>query len=159
MENIWVRRIYIEYTYNVRRAYIVLIFFTLTFQFPETTIALSPTVFPRFVSVCLFILSLILLLQGIKKQVTESEQSNNIQFNKAFVFRFILMVTVAIFYLLIINKTGYLVATPIFIAGSMLIFNEKKLYRIILVSVVTTFILYFVFRIIFRVPLPRFLFW
>jgi hypothetical protein len=41
----------------------------------------------------------------------------------------------------------------------MLIFAEKKWYRIVLVSTITSAILYSVFRMIFRVPLPRFSLW
>jgi hypothetical protein len=41
----------------------------------------------------------------------------------------------------------------------MLVFNEKKWYRIVWVSILTTALLYGVFRMIFRVPLPRFSLW
>jgi len=52
--------------------------------------------------------------------------------------------------------TGYVVATPPFIAGIMLVFNEKRWYKIVATSIITTSLLYILFRIIFRVPLPRF---
>jgi len=134
-------------------------FFAMTFRFPELTIALSPKVFPRFVTVCLFLLSSLLLAQGIRKQVTGQMEKRNVQVDRAYLYRFILFTVVAFLYTRIIRYTGYLVATPIFIAGAMLIFAEKKWYRIVLVSTITTTILYSVFRMIFRVPLPRFSLW
>ena len=56
---------------------------------------------------------------------------------------------------MLIDKIGYLIATPVLIAGAMLIFNEKRWYRVLLVSVLTTLVLYILFRMVFRVPLPR----
>jgi len=52
--------------------------------------------------------------------------------------------------------TGYVVATPPFIVGIMLVFNEKHWLKIVSTSIITTSLLYILFRIIFKVPLPRF---
>jgi putative tricarboxylic transport membrane protein len=133
--------------------------FCMTFRFPEIKIALSPTVFPRFVTISLFILSSMLFAQGIKKQVKGRGKRLKIKIDRAYLVRFVLLGAVGLLYTRIIRLTGYVVATPLFIAGSMLIFNEKKWYRIVLISVVTTVILYSVFRRVFRVPLPRFTLW
>ena len=134
-------------------------FFAMTFRFPEITIALSPTVFPRFVTICLFVLSLLLLIQGLRKQVTSQEKRTKVKLDRAYLLRFILTAAVGFLYTRIIRYTGYIVATPLFIAGTMLIFAEKKWYRVVLVSIITTATLYGVFRMIFRVPLPRFSLW
>ena len=133
--------------------------FCMTFRFPDLRIALSPTVFPRFVTVSLFILSSLLLAQGIRKQVKSRGERQKIQIDRAYLIRFVLLGATGLLYTRIIQLTGYIVATPLFIAGSMLIFNERKWHRIVLISVVTTAILYSVFRMIFRVPLPRFSLW
>ncbi|UCB46077.1 MAG: tripartite tricarboxylate transporter TctB family protein [Spirochaetota bacterium] len=133
--------------------------FCMTLRFPDLRIALSPTVFPRFVTVSLFILSSFLLAQGIKKQVRSRGGSQKIRIDRAYIIRFIMLGVTGFIYTRIIRFTGYIIATPLLIAGSMLIFNERKWYRIILVSVVTTAILYSVFRMFFRVPLPRFSLW
>jgi len=101
-------------------------FFAMTFRFPELTIALSPKVFPRFVTVCLFLLSSLLLAQGIRKQVTGRVEKRKMQVDRAYLFRFILFAAVAFLYTRIIRYTGYIVATPLFIAGIMLIFAEKN---------------------------------
>jgi K+ transporter len=60
----------------------------------------------------------------------------------------------ALGYVAIIDTVGYLVATPPFLALSMLFFGEKKVWRILVTSLVTTALLFGLFRIIFRVPLP-----
>jgi putative tricarboxylic transport membrane protein len=134
-------------------------FFAMTFTFPEITIALSPTVFPRFVTVCLFLLSSLLLIQGLRKQRKQRPAKRREKIERAYLLRFILLAAAGLLYTRLIRYTGYVVATPLFIAAAMLVFAEKKWYRIILISVGTTAVLYLVFRMVFRVPLPRFGLW
>lgn len=134
-------------------------FFAMTFTFPEITIALSPKVFPRFVTICLFLLSSLLLVQGIAKQRKEHPAQPPVKIDRAYLLRFILIAAAGFFYTRIIRHTGYIAATPPFIAAAMLVFAEKKWYRIVLVSVGTTAVLYVVFRMVFRVPLPRLGLW
>lgn len=130
--------------------------FLMTFRFPDIKIALSPAVFPRFVTITLFIISSILLAQGIKKQVKGWDKKQKIKTEKSYFIRFILLFATGFIYTRFISITGYIVATPVFIAATMLIFDEKKIHRIVLFSIVVTAVLYTVFRIFFRIPLPRF---
>lgn len=131
--------------------------YILTYQFPKQTVALSPAVFPRFVSACLFIISLTLLIQGIAGIKKDSEQKKvKLTLNKAFIIRLLLMTFLAFFYTRILTIVGYVVATPPFVAGTMLLFNEKKWFLIVTVSIVTAVLFYILFRIVFKIPLPRF---
>lgn len=130
--------------------------FILTFSFPATSIALSPTVFPRFVTVCAFILSALLLSQGIRKLRREGGAEKRREYDRTFARRFLLLAACGFLYTRIIRYSGYLVTTPLLIAASMLIFGERKWYRIVLVAGLTTAVLYTLFRTFFRVPLPRF---
>jgi len=131
--------------------------FILTFQFPPQTVALRPTAFPRFVSICLLILSLVLLIQGIIG-VKNAPPKKNVKFklNKTFIIKLMLLTFLAFLYTRLITIVGYIVATPPFIVGNMLLFNEKRSIWIIVVSITTTVLLYILFRIIFKIPLPRF---
>lgn len=136
---------------------ISIIVYILTFQFPPQTVALSPTAFPRFVSVCLLIFSLILLIQGIMG-VKNVPLQKNIKFklNKTFIMKLMLMTFLAFLYTRFITIAGFIVATPPFIAGNMLLFNEKRSVWILAVSIMTTILLYVLFRMVFKIPLPRF---
>jgi putative tricarboxylic transport membrane protein len=137
--------------------------FALTFGFPHLTIALSPTVFPRFVSGGLFVLSAILMAQGARRRVVGGaavlEKAALPRPKWAFVLRFVLTVADALLYVAILEPAGYLLATPVFLSRVMLIFGERRWYRIALVSVVASAALYALFRTVFRVPLPRSLLW
>jgi len=111
----------------------------------------------RFISACLLILSVVLLIQGVTGVKKNSEQKKTkLILNKIFILRLLLMILLAFFYTRILSLTGYIIATPPFVAGAMLLFNEKRWIWIIAVSIITTALLYVLFRMIFRVPLPRF---
>ena len=132
-------------------------FYTLTYQFPEQTLAFSPKIFPRFVGVCLFIISSVLVIQGITAVRRGSqEEKPKPTIDKAFLIRLFLAILIGYAYTRLLPITGYVVATPPFIAGIMLVFNEKRWLKIVVTSIITTSLLYILFRIIFRVPLPRF---
>ena len=132
-------------------------FYALTYQFPEQTLAFSPKIFPRFVGVCLFIISSVLVIQGITAVRRGSqEEKPKPTIDKAFLIRLFLAILIGYAYTRLLPITGYVVATPPFIAGIMLVFNEKRWYKIVATSIITTSLLYILFRIIFRVPLPRF---
>ncbi|MBP8717705.1 MAG: tripartite tricarboxylate transporter TctB family protein [Candidatus Atribacteria bacterium] len=137
---------------------ISIVFFSLTFQFPHQTVALAPTAFPRFVSVSLMILSLILLIQGVKGITKDAsrESKEKLKLNKVFIFKLILMISLAFLYTRFITKLGYLYTTPLFVAGNMVLFKEKRIIRILVVSITTTIVLYVVFKMVFKIPLPRF---
>lgn len=131
--------------------------YVLTYQFPKQTVALSPKVFPQFVSACLFMLSLVLLIQGITGVKKESEQKKvKLTLSKIFLLRMLIMIILAFFYIRILPLIGYIISTPLFLAGSMLLFNEKRWFSIVTVSIVATALLYIFFRIVFKIPLPRF---
>jgi hypothetical protein len=134
--------------------------FALTFQFPHQTVALAPTAFPRFISASLMILSVILLIQGIKgmnKKISgQKEEKVQNENDKIFIFKLIIMIFLAFIYTRVIGKIGYLGATPPFIAGTMLLFKERRIAWIVGLSLTTTVLLYLIFRIIFKIPIPRF---
>jgi putative tricarboxylic transport membrane protein len=137
------------------------VFYALTYQFPEQTLAFSPKIFPRFVSACIFIISAVLVSQGIialRRSSLEKKLTITIDkaLHKAFLIRLFLGILIGYCYTRLLPITGYVVVTPPFIAGIMLVFNEKRWLRIVATSIITTSLLYILFRIIFRVPLPRF---
>lgn len=139
-------------------------FFILTFGFPHLTVALSPVVFPRFVTICLFILSSILMAQGVRRRraaVRRGVPAEKKQgwLDRPFIARFLLLAAVVLLYIGLLELLGYLIATPLCIAAAMLIFGERRWLRIVLVAALSTVVLYALFRMVFRVPLPRSFIW
>jgi flagellar biosynthesis protein FliQ len=137
------------------------VFYALTYQFPEQTLAFSPKIFPCFVSGCLFIFSFVLVVEGmlaVRRSSREKKLKPDLDkaLNKEIIIRLSLGTLIGYGYTVLLPATGYVVATPPFIVGIMLVFNEKNWLKIVATSIITTGLLYFLFRIIFKVPLPRF---
>jgi len=133
------------------------VMFALSYQFPAQTLSFSPKIFPRFVCICLFLLSAILFAQGIAaKQGTASEGKSETGVNRAFLTRLGIVIMISYAYTQLLPVSGYVLASPLFIAGIMILFKEKSWVKIAATSVVTTGALYILFRIVFKVPLPRF---
>jgi len=133
--------------------------FGLTYSFPSHTLAFSPKVFPRFVSACLFILSGILILQGASALRAGRRSGAPVQkkpTNWPFLLKMALAALIGYAYTRFLSTAGYLAATPFFIAGIMLLFKERNWLKVLSTAVLTTGLLYILFRIVFRVPLPRF---
>ena len=133
-----------------------MLFFLLTFQFPKQTLAIAPSLFPRVISSGLFIAAAILTIQGFWG-ISKADQRKTVRitFNISLA-RLMTIIGISFIYTRIIEAAGYVLSTPLFIAVTMLLFREKRWKWIVTVSVATTVILYFLFRMIFRVPLPRF---
>jgi len=134
------------------------IVFSLTFQFPRQTLAMSPRLFPRVISVGLFVLAGVLAWYGIRGMRQRREAEGEKTVSGRTLIRFGALIIIAFLYTRILVSAGYVLATPLFIAGVMLLFNEKRWIWISTVSIITTILLYFLFRTCFRVPLPRFIF-
>ncbi|MDH4267513.1 MAG: tripartite tricarboxylate transporter TctB family protein, partial [Deltaproteobacteria bacterium] len=130
------------------------LFFGLTFYFPRQTLAMSPRLFPRVICGGLFFLSMVLLFQALRQRKVASP-AQEVEWGIPG-WRFGILVLIAFGYTRVLEEAGYLLATPPLIAGVMLLFNEKRGTRIAAVSIATTMLLYILFRMVFRVPLPRF---
>jgi uncharacterized membrane protein len=137
---------------------LALVMYALTCQFPEQTLAFSPKKFPRFVSSCLFLLSTLLVGQGIGEQRKAASPAGKIGAgaDRSFLIRLGIAILISYAYTRLLPLTGYVAATPFFIAGIMILFKERNWVKIAATSGITTGALYILFRIIFKVPLPRF---
>jgi putative tricarboxylic transport membrane protein len=133
------------------------LFFYSTTAFPERQRGWNPRIFPRFICICTFALSVMLIVRGIREwhaNKEESQQKEQRKLDRKQVQRILTLFAVGILYVLLISWFGYLWITPLFIAGTILCFKERRVLRIVVVSVLTTVVLFFVFRIVFKVPLP-----
>ena len=144
--------------YGTITALLAVVFFLSTFTFPSEQRGLDPRVYPQFISICFFALSVGLIAAGVKarngsEQGREKHPLVEIFFSPARKRIWGVFLS-ALGYVAIIDTVGYLVATPPFLALSMIFFGEKKVWRILVTSLVTTALLFGLFRIIFRVPLP-----
>ncbi len=144
---------------------IALLFLAKTFQIADHELAqLSIRQFPLIVSSVIAALSLLLIGKGVramKSQGVRPERDTPRPTIKElvlrpFVLRFAGLTVLGILYTQVFDHLGYLVATPGLLLGAMLLFGQKKWYRLILIPIIVSFVLFHVFRTLFRVPLPVF---
>ena len=149
----------IDILYGALMGAVSALFFAVTMKFPERSGGVNPRAYPLVIISAMFLLSLLLVGRGILGIVKKTETAKKGKLERKTVFRLGILASSGLVYAAVIETVGYLIATPFLIALAMVLFEEKKWYRILLVSVLTTVILYYLFRVIFRVPLPRTFFW
>ncbi len=133
--------------------------FALTFQFPEHTVALSPTFFPRIVAVGMAGLSCLLIARALV-QPRPAQPAARLSLpdwaRQGHVRRIAVMAALGFIYTLVLDSLGFLVATALLLAATVVLFMERRLIVIVPVAVLGSGALYGIFRVIFKVPLPRF---
>jgi hypothetical protein len=134
--------------------------FTLTFTFPEQTVALSPTFFPRLVTLCMAALACLLVVKALRQPPRPMKPAPTFSaatwMRQGHVRRIALMVAIGFIYTQVLDSLGFLIATGLFLAATVLLFMERRWTVVLAVAVLGSSVLYGVFRMIFKVPLPRF---
>lgn len=138
------------------------LFFAGTWSFFDDGGYVSPRVFPRIISGCMFILATIMVGKSIIEhrssvlKETQHDTQLEITVNRRTCWLIVAAVLVAFAYTQVIDQLGYLVSTALFLAAMIVLFKEKRWYVVGTVSILGTTVFYTVFRLIFKVPLPRF---
>ena len=138
------------------------LFFAGTWTFFDDGGYVSPRVFPRIISGCMFILAAIMVGQSVlehrRSALKETGQHPQIESKASHRtwWRIAAAVLVAFAYTQVIEQLGYLVSTALFLAAMIVLFKERRWYIVASVSILGTIVFFSVFRLIFKVPLPRF---
>lgn len=114
------------------------------------SLANNPAFYPRLLALVLFILSVVHLIQSVRKGALKNIK---IQIDKGKAVRVLKLLLVIVVYIIGINYIGYIASSIICIFLLVLIFDGKILQAIIC-AVGATAALYLVFQIGFRIRLP-----
>ena len=109
---------------------------------------LSPYLFPLFISIMLCILSISLILSsfsGLKEAKREKGDRKT----------FLLFLLECAIYLIVLKYLGFLISTMLLLGAIVHLLGEKSWCKIILISVVTSLIIYFLFGVYLGVMLPK----
>jgi len=151
-----------------------IVFYIGTLSFPKFSIGINPKVYPLFIIISTFALSVMLMVQGIIKLKKERPPSTKTSAEKGIsepiscdvslpkgktALKLIALAIVILAYVIGFEPLGYIIVTPLLMAFTMYFFGERKPLRIIVVSILVPVVLYWVFRTVFRVPLPRSIIW
>lgn len=108
---------------------------------------LSPAVFPLFISLTLFILSVVLILNGIK---SNNDDDSKVENWKNVIFILIL----SLGYLTILPIIHFVLSTIIYLVLFLLCLGERKWWLIVLISLITPIFINFTFGSLLEVLLP-----
>ncbi len=145
-----------------------LLFYIGTLSFPDMSIGINPRSYPLVIIVASFALSVLLIFQGAAKMRREKAQATGGEGGATAArtlprgrtaWYLVILTAGMLAYALSMEDLGYIIVTPFLTALTMWLFGERKAFRIILVSVLVSVVLYWVFRSVFRVPLPRSFIW
>ncbi|MDY4067098.1 tripartite tricarboxylate transporter TctB family protein [Bullifex sp.] len=109
---------------------------------------LSPYLFPLFISLMLFVLSISLLLSGLKGMDEKKSEKGDKK-------TFLLFLAECAIYLVVLRYLGFLISTMILLGAIVRLLGEKNWVKVILISVVTSLIIYFLFGVYLGVMLPK----
>lgn len=128
---------------------IALFAFAFTFEMPG-----SAPLFPRIASSILFLLGLVLVVTsytGIRRGRPTDRKPvlASVFYNPA------LTLLIVIAYIIGMRLLGFYVSSLLMIAGMMYFLGARSVKSIILVTVIVTAVVYLIFTVQLRVPLPR----
>lgn len=113
---------------------------------------IGPGGYPKFISIGLFILALILTVQSLKKGLPKWQ--GNI--NRREVLRQIIFLVVTFVYIRLMSILGFLILTPVYLFFQCWLFGYRKYIVAGIMSVGLTAGIYYMFRVIFLIMLPEF---
>jgi putative tricarboxylic transport membrane protein len=129
---------------------IIVVLGTLSFSSLPTA-DVGPAFFPKIVGGLLVLLGLFLTIKSLLNNV--DTRSIKQLFPKGSIKA---VITIVIFgvYLFLLKYVGFLISTPLFIISLSLFLKEKRIYLILITSLLVTAFLYFVFQKFLMIPLP-----
>ena len=110
---------------------------------------LSPYLFPLIISFFLLILSISIIMQGLKDE-SEKKEKSKIDIKSLLIFGL-----VCILYLLVFNFLGFVLSTIILLVLLMMLLGERRWWFILLVSVISSLVIYLLFAKYLSVMLPK----
>lgn len=144
-------------TANITVAIILILFggfySYLTAVLPDRNLpnTLGGSFMPWVLVTCLFVLSILLMVQSIYKG---SVETCDYRISKKEGIGIIFLVIVVIVYIKAMAFFGFLLVTPIFLAVLMLTIGARKWQEIVLTSTLVTFGIYLFFQKVFQIILP-----
>jgi len=149
----------IDFVYGVVLGALSLLFLAETLSAPTSRGGINPRTFPLIVILSLFGLSVILGIQGLLRSLRGRDTGPPTLPRGRTAVKLAVLAAAGAAYTLILEPVGYIFATPVLTAVTMILFDERRPIRIVILSIAASAALYFLFRGLFRVPLPRSILW
>lgn len=120
-----------------------------SYSFPSLEVTeTGPALFPRIISIGIIFLSILLITKSFISKTEESITTNSYK-------SVILTIAIMVFYLFGFFYIGFFVTSVISLTLIMLVMGIRNKWTIILVTIISTLVIYSIFYYIFNVPLPE----
>jgi hypothetical protein len=125
----------------------------LTMHLPDRNLpnTLGSSFMPWVLAICLFVLSILLLLQSLIKV---SAETCDYAISKKEGTGILFLVVLVVVYIKTMTFFGFLLITPFFLVALMLTIGARKWKEVILTSTLVTFGIYLFFQKVFQIILP-----
>jgi putative tricarboxylic transport membrane protein len=125
----------------------------LTMHLPDRNLpnTLGSSFLPWVLAICLFVLSILLLLQSLIKV---SAETCDYAISKKEGTGILFLVVLVVVYIKTMAFFGFLLVTPFFLVALMLTIGARKWKEVILTSTLVTFGIYLFFQKVFQIILP-----
>jgi hypothetical protein len=125
----------------------------LTMHLPDRNLpnTLGSSFMPWVLAICLFVLSILLLLQSLFKV---SAETCDYAISKKEGTGILFLVVLVVVYIKTMAFFGFLLITPFFLVALMLTIGARKWKEVILTSTLVTFGIYLFFQKVFQIILP-----
>lgn len=108
--------------------------------------------YPVFLLVVSYAMTIYLLLKSVVKMKTEEKQKTEAAAQAKIIVPYCLMIAV---YLFLMSKIGYIASTVVFMVASLIYLRLKNKVVMVVLSIIMTIVLYYVFTNFLTVILPR----
>ncbi len=143
-----------DFTAGIALAILGGIIFTTANSLPKAQLGLGSGGYPKVISIVLIILG---ILQAINVVITQGFPKFTVgKIDKASFLPSFLAIVATFAYVILLKHIGFVILTPIYMVGMMRIFAYKKIINSIIISLITTAFIYFLFVKIFMIFLPSF---
>jgi putative tricarboxylic transport membrane protein len=148
-----------ELLFSVLVFLVSLVLYWVTGSFEGRTVLqnaqMGPAFWPRFILICLMILSVVVSVGAIRRLGREKAWGESLMTMDRGKVRFFSAIGLIVVYLFLLEVTGFVITTPVFMIAFMLLLGEKSKGWIIGVSLAMTGIIVVLFTKAMYVPLPR----
>lgn len=133
-------------------AFIVIgiVVFVMASQLQTVKLGIGPGGFPKFISVLLAILGLVMTVGAIRNGIPKSQFT----FEKKPTLLFLAAVAICVFYVVLVPTIGFILLTPFLIFGMMLLFGNRNYLLCVVISAATTMLVWLLFTKVFMIFLP-----
>ena len=105
--------------------------------------------FPNIVTILLFICSVILIFQSLRSDTQEKTDAKFVVYP-----RVLILGGIFIAYVALLDYLGFLIITPVFLVGAMVLLGARDPVKIILSTIISISALYYLFNSFLRLLLP-----